>query len=65
MRQRLKTGENLEVRVLDRSQKNELAVGRLDTTDNVIDLTTGTVKLRRYRAGAPARVMEARKSPVI
>lgn len=46
VRQRLKTGENLEVRVLDRSQKNELAVGRLDTTDNVIDLTTGTVKLR-------------------
>jgi multidrug efflux system membrane fusion protein len=46
VRQRLKTGENLEVRVLDRSQKNELGVGRLDTTDNVIDLTTGTVKLR-------------------
>jgi multidrug efflux system membrane fusion protein len=46
VRQRLKTGDNLEVRVLDRSQKNELAVGRLDTTDNVIDLTTGTVKLR-------------------
>lgn len=46
VRQRLKTGETLEVRVLDRSQKNELAVGRLDTTDNVIDLTTGTVKLR-------------------
>ncbi len=46
VRQRLKTGENLEVRVLDRSQKTELAVGRLDTTDNVIDLTTGTVKLR-------------------
>ncbi|WP_295142161.1 MdtA/MuxA family multidrug efflux RND transporter periplasmic adaptor subunit [uncultured Reyranella sp.] len=46
VRQRLKTGENLEVRVLDRAQKNELAVGRLDTTDNVIDITTGTVKLR-------------------
>jgi multidrug efflux system membrane fusion protein len=46
VRQRLKTGETLEVRVLDRAQKNELAVGRLDTTDNVIDLTTGTVKLR-------------------
>lgn len=46
VRQRLKTGDNLEVRVLDRSQKNELAIGRLDTTDNVIDLTTGTVKLR-------------------
>lgn len=46
VRKRLKTGETLEVRALDRSQKNELGVGRLDTTDNVIDLTTGTVKLR-------------------
>ena len=46
VRKRLKTGENLEVRVLDRSQKVDLGVGRLDTTDNVIDLTTGTVKLR-------------------
>lgn len=46
VRQRLKTGENLEVRALDRSQKNELGLGRLDTTDNVIDVTTGTVKLR-------------------
>ncbi len=46
VRRRLKTGETMEVRALDRSQKNELGVGRLDTTDNVIDLTTGTVKLR-------------------
>ena len=46
VRDRLKAGANLEVRVLDRSQKNELAVGRLDTHDNVIDTTTGTVKLR-------------------
>jgi multidrug efflux system membrane fusion protein len=46
VRQRLKTGAKLEVRVLDRAQKSELAVGRLDTHDNVIDVTTGTVKLR-------------------
>lgn len=46
VRSRLKSGAKLEVRVLDRAQKNELAVGRLDTTDNVIDTTTGTVKLR-------------------
>jgi|FEC22Drversion2_1045045.scaffolds.fasta_scaffold00384_21 membrane fusion protein, multidrug efflux system len=46
VRERLKSGANLEVRVLDRAQKNELAVGRLDTHDNVIDITTGTVKLR-------------------
>lgn len=46
VRERLKAGAKLEVRVLDRSQKNELAVGRLDTHDNLIDITTGTVKLR-------------------
>ncbi len=46
VRQRLKEGAALEVRVLDRSQKNELAVGTLRTNDNLIDTTTGTVKLR-------------------
>ncbi len=46
VRKRLKTGETMDVRALDRSQKVELGVGRLDTTDNMIDLTTGTVKLR-------------------
>lgn len=46
VRDRLKKNADLEVRVLDRAQKTELAVGRLDTTDNVIDATTGTVKLR-------------------
>ncbi len=46
VRDRLKSGATLEVRVLDRAQKTELAVGRLDTHDNVIDTTTGTVKLR-------------------
>ncbi len=46
VRDRLKAGARLDVRVLDRSQKNELATGRLDTHDNVIDTTTGTVRLR-------------------
>lgn len=46
VRERLKAGAKLEVRVLDRAQKNERGVGRLDTYDNVIDITTGTVKLR-------------------
>ncbi len=46
VRERLKAGAKLEVRVLDRAQKNELAIGKLDTHDNIIDLTTGTVKLR-------------------
>ena len=46
VRERLKAGTKLEVRVLDRAQKNELAIGKLDTHDNLIDMTTGTVKLR-------------------
>jgi multidrug efflux system membrane fusion protein len=46
VRDRLKAGAKLEVRVLDRAQKNELGIGTLDTHDNLIDMTTGTVKLR-------------------
>ena len=46
VRERLKAGATLEVRVLDRAQKNELGIGKLDTHDNLIDMTTGTVKLR-------------------
>ena len=46
VRQRLKAGAALEVRVLDRAQKTELAVGKLESHDNVIDTTTGMVKLR-------------------
>jgi membrane fusion protein, multidrug efflux system len=46
VRDRLKAGAKLEVRVLDRAQKTELGIGKLDTHDNLIDITTGTVKLR-------------------
>jgi len=46
VRRRLRDGASLEVRALDRAQKVELGVGKLDTIDNVIDATTGTVKLR-------------------
>jgi len=46
VRTRLKAGATLEVRVLDRGQKGEIAVGKLSTTDNQVDTTTGTVKLR-------------------
>ena len=46
VRKRLRSGAALEVRALDRAQKVELGVGRLDTSDNQIDATTGTVKLR-------------------
>ncbi len=36
----------LEVRAFDRSVQKQLAEGRLETIDNQIDTTTGTVKLR-------------------
>ncbi len=49
---RLRSGATLDVKALDRSQKNTLAVGKLDTVDNKIDTTTGTVKLRAEFANA-------------
>jgi membrane fusion protein, multidrug efflux system len=46
VRQRLKNGATLQATALDRAQKVELGVGKLSTTDNQMDTTTGTVKLR-------------------
>jgi membrane fusion protein, multidrug efflux system len=46
VRKRMAGGATLDVTALDRSQKVELGTGKLTTTDNQIDLTTGTVKLR-------------------
>lgn len=46
VRKRMAGGATLEVKALDRAQKVELGTGKLATTDNQIDLTTGTVKLR-------------------
>jgi multidrug efflux system membrane fusion protein len=43
---RLRTGAKLPVRIFDRSDTAEIASGELDTVDNQIDVTTGTVKLR-------------------
>lgn len=43
---RLRAGAKLTVRVYDRSDQHEIATGRLETIDNQIDTTTGTVKLR-------------------
>ena len=43
---RLKTGAKLPVIAFDRSNTKQLATGVLDTTDNQIDTTTGTVKVR-------------------
>jgi membrane fusion protein, multidrug efflux system len=43
---RLKSGEKLPVVALDRDGRARLATGRLQTTDNTIDPTTGTIKLK-------------------
>jgi multidrug efflux system membrane fusion protein len=46
LRQKMKPRGRLEVDAFDRSQKNRLGQGSLETTDNVIDPTTGTVRIR-------------------
>ncbi len=46
IQQQLKAGKKLEVDALDRSQLKKLATGVLETLDNQIDPTTGTLKLR-------------------
>ncbi|MEI6201565.1 MAG: MdtA/MuxA family multidrug efflux RND transporter periplasmic adaptor subunit [Enhydrobacter sp.] len=46
VRKRMKTGASLDVTALDRAQKETVGKGTLSTTDNQVDTTTGTVKLR-------------------
>ena len=43
---RVRAGASLPVTAYDRTGATELASGKLDTVDNQIDTTTGTVKLR-------------------
>ncbi|WP_066739402.1 MdtA/MuxA family multidrug efflux RND transporter periplasmic adaptor subunit [Cupriavidus sp. D384] len=43
---KLNAGEKLQVQAWDRQMRNQLAEGSLLTTDNQIDTTTGTVKLK-------------------
>jgi multidrug efflux system membrane fusion protein len=43
---RVRSGATLPVTAYDRTGANEIAQGKLDTVDNQIDTTTGTVKLR-------------------
>jgi multidrug efflux system membrane fusion protein len=43
---RLAGGEPIVVEAWDREQKTRLAVGRLLTTDNLIDTATGTIKMK-------------------
>ena len=43
---KLKAGQPLTVHAWDRERKQKLANGRVSTTDNAIDLATGTLKLK-------------------
>ncbi len=42
----MRHGKTLQVTALDRSNQSKIATGKLETLDNQIDTTTGTVKLR-------------------
>jgi len=46
IQKQLKQGKELRVDALDRSQQNKIASGVLETLDNQIDPTTGTLKLK-------------------
>jgi len=46
IQQRLRTGERPIVEAFDRAQTKKIATGTLMTYDNLIDTTTGTVKLK-------------------
>ena len=43
---KLKSGQALTVQAWDRERKQKLASGRVSTTDNAIDIATGTLKLK-------------------
>jgi multidrug efflux system membrane fusion protein len=46
LQKQMRLGKPLEVDAFDRSQQTQLATGTLQSTDNQIDTTTGTLKLR-------------------
>lgn len=46
IRDQLKLGHPMQVEVFDRSQQRKLATGTLLTIDNLIDVATGTIRLR-------------------
>ena len=46
VQKRLHAGAKLRVTLRDRSDSTEIATGALDTIDNVVDVATGTFKLR-------------------
>lgn len=63
--QRLHAGQELMVEAWDRENKKKLAEGKLETVDNQIDPTTGTLKLRAVFANGegtlyPSQFVNAR-----
>jgi multidrug efflux system membrane fusion protein len=54
--QRLYAGDKPVVEAWDRDQKNLLSKGVLNSTDNQIDLSTGTVKLKAQFANADSKL---------
>jgi multidrug efflux system membrane fusion protein len=53
---KMRAGEGLSVEAWDRELKNKLAEGKLETTDNQIDPTTGTLKLRAVFANPDGKL---------
>ncbi len=53
---KMHAGETLSVEAWDRELKNKLADGKLETTDNQIDPTTGTLKLRAVFANPDGKL---------
>jgi multidrug efflux system membrane fusion protein len=53
---RMKKGDRPTVQAWDREQKNQLAAGTLLSTDNQIDVATGTVKLKAQFPNADNRL---------
>ncbi|HEX5227502.1 MAG TPA: MdtA/MuxA family multidrug efflux RND transporter periplasmic adaptor subunit [Bryobacteraceae bacterium] len=53
---RMHGGQELPVEAWDRELKNRLAEGKLETIDNQIDPTTGTLKLRAVFANAAGKL---------
>ena len=49
---KLRAGQPMAVEAWDREQKTRLAQGRVSTTDNTIDTSTGTIKLKAEFANA-------------
>lgn len=54
--EQLHAGRRLGVEAWDRSERNRLAMGELESLDNQIDLTTGTVRLKARFENAEQRL---------